>query len=223
MSASRSRATSTTKDAVAKALEEKKAAAAEVEADTPEPDESPTPTEAERIAALEAQLAQAQADLAQATASKTQAADPGDSTPAARQTVGGAKEQQGNDPDADHVLHSVSDGMTLLGRTWYRGEELRVKEGSSDWEAITDRNGWNIFAIAGDPQAQVLRYDEEKFRSGPWPFQQLSQDDLEAIASDGFASLEDAERARKKLARQRSAGVTGGVSMPMQGSRSISP
>jgi hypothetical protein len=71
-------------------------------------------------------------------------------------------------PGKKHVYHFVDDGYTVLGKTWVRGEELVVKEGSEDWESLHDRYG--NFVLDLSDYEQMERFDGTVFyREGPWP------------------------------------------------------
>jgi hypothetical protein len=66
------------------------------------------------------------------------------------------------------IFHFVEDGFTFLGKTWYRGEEVVLVEGSEDWEKCLDRYG--NFALNKGDYEQMEAYNGTVFyREGPWP------------------------------------------------------
>jgi hypothetical protein len=66
------------------------------------------------------------------------------------------------------VFHVVEDGLTALGQTWYRGQEIFIEAGSEDEQAATDRFGNFLFDLTD--RQQMERFDGTVFwREGPWP------------------------------------------------------
>lgn len=79
--------------------------------------------------------------------------------------------------DADDVviIHFVEDGLTALGKTWYRGEEMRIVPGSEEWNLLLDKNG-NTWLFLDEDQ-QIARWGHRYFRDGPWRGQSFDLDD----------------------------------------------
>lgn len=75
-------------------------------------------------------------------------------------------------------VHFTEDGLTLLGKTWLRGEEIILEEGSPEWQdtleggSVTkegERIGEGQFCLLElDEDEQVQRWGQRYFRSGPW-------------------------------------------------------
>lgn len=98
-------------------------------------------------------------------------------------------------PDAV-TIHFVKDGMTLLGKVWYQGEELTLVPGTDQWaNSMIDRT--RSF-VSLDTYEQEARWGQEYFRQGPWRGKRLDEID--------DPDLTDAERAQlAKAAKQRDA------------------
>lgn len=67
--------------------------------------------------------------------------------------------------NAIHV-HFIADGYTILGKMWYRGEELIVEPNTQQWDEVHDRNGNTTLTL--DEYEQEDRWGETKLRPGPW-------------------------------------------------------
>jgi hypothetical protein len=78
-------------------------------------------------------------------------------------------------------IHFIADGLSVLGKIWTRGEELRFDPRSRAYADTCDRNGRSWLEVRDDPVAQERRWGEVKFRSGPWP-----GDTLLAVANQHF-------------------------------------
>lgn len=102
-----------------------------------------------------------------------------------------------------HHIHFVSDGFTTLGQVWYRGQELKMREGDDDWKRVSDSKGRTFFEVAEDEAEQIARYGEVKFRPGPWPHQTFTADDIAAMEREADRSddPEEAIRMRKRAHR----------------------
>ncbi len=108
------------------------------------------------------------------------------------------------------LIHFVADGLTVLGHTWYRGQELEFTVGSPAYQDTFDRNGWTWLALRDQPDVQEAKYGEEKFRSGPWKglpyeagatkgrFEKLTG--VNPPTADELSKADDAERRRKRAA-----------------------
>ena len=77
-------------------------------------------------------------------------------------------------------IHFVNDGLSVLGKIWCRGEEIRFVKGTGAYLETVDRLGNSWVDLRDDPRAQELRWGQEKFRSGPWPG--LSLEDAAKVA-----------------------------------------
>lgn len=76
------------------------------------------------------------------------------------------------------LIHFLEDGLTALGRVWYRGQELEVVQGGDAWQRTLDVNGESW--LNQDENTQILLHGKVMFRRGPWPFQQLPADQISA-------------------------------------------
>lgn len=118
--------------------------------------------------------------------------------------------QPGN---GDNILiHFLEDGLSALGRVWYRGEELEFEVGSPAYKDTFNRRGQTWLDLRHDEFAQVERFGKIMFRSGPWPgktyldgkFEQLRLEKGEgSIPPPSEDELAAAEKARKKRAAPR--------------------
>lgn len=69
--------------------------------------------------------------------------------------------------DEDGVLiNFVADGLTLLGTTWCRGEELSVKRGSEEWKQTLDSRGRSILEYS--EREQLARWGRRIYSQGHW-------------------------------------------------------
>lgn len=109
--------------------------------------------ESDEIAELrrKLELAEARANVAQIETQEARAALP--------QPAAGKKKL---------TYHFVEDGFTAFGKTWYRGEEITLVEGSEDWGAAFDRFGVFIFE-KGDYEQMEAYNGTVFYRQGPWP------------------------------------------------------
>lgn len=108
------------------------------------------------------------------------------------------------------TIHFVDDGLTALGKVWYRGEQISVDTASDDYQMTVDRLGrsWLDF----DEVTQVERYGKVMFRPGPWPYQRpMTEGEYEASLS--AVDAEAAHRLEKQRQRQQR------VAPPGSGSR----
>lgn len=71
-------------------------------------------------------------------------------------------------PKFRKVFHLVNDGLTFAGKVWYRGEEIVVEEGTTEFELAFDRKG--NFILGKSEVEQIETYGEVKYREGPWPY-----------------------------------------------------
>jgi len=112
--------------------------------------------------------------------------DAEDSTPVNGLDIIGDPKQEGS-----ITVNFVEDGLTLLGKVWYRGEELVINPGTKEW----------------DEAAAVLRMDEfeqeEKwgrrfFRPGLWRGKGFDQIDDPDLSDAERAQLQKAEQKRRQ-------------------------
>ncbi len=86
---------------------------------------------------------------------------------------GGKVPEQVFEPDQgageEIVIHFVNDGLSVLGKIWCRGEEIRIVKGSTTYQETVDRLGNSWLDLRDNPQGQETRWGQEKFRAGPWP------------------------------------------------------
>lgn len=73
-------------------------------------------------------------------------------------------------PSTNILIHFVAEaGFTALGQVWFRGQELEFTPGSQAYRDTCDRNGRSWLELRGDDAAQIERWGEVQFRTGPWP------------------------------------------------------
>lgn len=90
-----------------------------------------------------------------------------------------ATERGGKDPETQYaepvaggepiLIHVLEDGFTVLGRVWFRGQEIEFDPGGAAYRDTCDRFGRSWLELRGDEFAQVERYGKVMFRVGPWP------------------------------------------------------
>lgn len=117
-------------------------------------------------------------------------------------------------PDADGtiLIHFLVDGVSALGQIWYRGQELEFVPGSPAYQDTCDRRGWSWLELRDNDFAQVERWGEVKFRSGPWPgktlldaakvtFEAVKGPDGKTVPPPSKAELEAAAKAEARRRR----------------------
>lgn len=99
-----------------------------------------------------------------------------------------------------HHVHFLADGVTALDRVFVRGEEVRVKEGTTWYEQAHDRDGNCIFALSDDEQ--VRRFGKVLWAEGGWPYDpydlQARLDNGELLTAEEQTLLKAANEARFK-------------------------
>lgn len=100
-------------------------------------------------------------------------------------------------------VHFVADGLTALGKLWYRGEELIVERDSEEFERTKDTKGNSWLDLTR--REQVDRWGQEMFDEGPWPYagwdRAFDPDENGAKHEDMDAeALKQAEKARQRQA-----------------------
>jgi hypothetical protein len=108
------------------------------------------------------------------------------------------------------VIHIREDGVTMLGKVWYRGDELEFEPGSQAYKDTFDRSGFSWLDLRDDEFGQMAKFGKVLFRSGPWPGKTYADATFESLRglkdADGNVrpptpeELEAAETARKKRA-----------------------
>ncbi len=86
--------------------------------------------------------------------------------------------------DENIVIHFLEDGLTALGKVWYRGDELEFAPGSQAYKDTCDRNGRSWLELRNNEFAQVDRWGKIMFRNGPWPGKTYADGTFEAMRSD---------------------------------------
>lgn len=108
-----------------------------------------------------------------------------------------ARPIKGTDIDGDPTLegaltvHFVEDGLTLLGKVWYRGEELTINPGTNQWEEAHA-------VVSLDEYKQEERWGRRFFREGPWRGKRLDEIDDELLDPQERAQLAKAEKIRQQ-------------------------
>jgi hypothetical protein len=105
------------------------------------------------------------------------------------------------DPSAPEsvTIHFVDDGFTVLGKVWYRGEELTLEPGSQQWEEAPSYRG-KIFALLDEFEQEEI-WGRRFFREGLWRGKRLSEIDDPELTSEDRVALERAEMARSQKYR----------------------
>lgn len=111
------------------------------------------------------------------------------------------------------LIHFVRDGLTVLGKMKYRGQELELHRNGQAYKDTCDRNGWSFLELADDAVAQEERWGYEYFRSGPWTgksFADIKFEALKQLAGKGggednisaaeLAELESFDKKRRRVA-----------------------
>jgi hypothetical protein len=113
------------------------------------------------------------------------------------------------DDGENFVIHILEDGLTVLGRVMYRGDELEFKPGSQAYKDTFDRNGRTWLTLRHDEFAQVDRWGKVMFRNGPWPGKKYTDGTFETLRSDRDGTFvkppSEAEIAAAEKARARRA------------------
>jgi hypothetical protein len=134
---------------------------------------------AAKMAEMQASIdaATAERDAAKAEAEKAQIAQ---AQAESVQDQLAAVELTAVDPEAAGAvtINFVSDDCTVLGKSWFRGQELTIAPGTPEWDELWDaKRGKSILEYTEDEQ--VLLWGERKWRHGHWTgltFDQLLTD-----------------------------------------------
>lgn len=106
-------------------------------------------------------------------------------------------------------IHFLEDGLSALGKVWYRGEELEFIVGSRPYEDTFNRRGETWLDLRLDEFKQVDRFGKIMFREGPWPGKTYLDGTFEALRKEkgeGFVEppspeqLKAAEKRRQRRA-----------------------
>lgn len=103
------------------------------------------------------------------------------------------------------TIHFVEDGFTVLGKVWYRGEELTLVPGSDQWEQAPDYRD-KKFALLNEFEQEEI-WGRRFFRNGPWRGKSLTEIDDPELTEEDRAVLAQAEKIRNErygVAPQRS-------------------
>lgn len=73
------------------------------------------------------------------------------------------------DPEAEGAVtvNFVSDDCTILGKLWFRGEELTIAPGTKEWDELWDKKRNKSYLELTEDE-QILVWGERKFRPGKW-------------------------------------------------------
>lgn len=112
------------------------------------------------------------------------------------------------DPD-NIVIHFLEDGLTALGKVWYRGQELEFVPGSRAYLDTFNRQGQSWLDLRHNDFAQVERWGKIMFRPGPWPGKSYADGTFETLRVEKgegrVAPPSEDEIARAEKARQQRA------------------
>lgn len=100
------------------------------------------------------------------------------------------------------TIHFVDDGFTILGKIWYRGEELTVVPETSQWEESMvefpkGSGSYKCFAEL-DEFEQEEKWGRRFFRPGLWRGKRLDEIDDETLTDSERAQLAKAQRLREE-------------------------
>lgn len=109
-----------------------------------------------------------------------------------------ARPIKGTDVDGDPsvpgsiTVHFVDDGLTLLGKVWYRGENLTITPGTQNWAEAHE-------ILKMDEYEQEEKWDGRRFfRAGPWRGKALTEINEELLTDAERAQLAKAEQIRRE-------------------------
>jgi hypothetical protein len=143
--------------------------------------------EAEVRARIEAEYAEKEREAAEARALAAEA----------RPIAG--REIDGDPTDENAVtVHFVEDGLTLLGKVWFRGEELTVNPGTRQWEEVQVvlKGGSKRNLLTLDEDEQIDRWGKRFFREGLWRGKRLTDIDDPELSDEERAALKKAQQIR---------------------------
>lgn len=110
------------------------------------------------------------------------------------------------------LIHFLEDGLTVLGKVMYRGDELEFDPNSQAYRDTFNRLGQTWLDLRHNEFGQVDRWGKIMFRSGPWPGKSYADGTFESLRGEreGVSikpptaeELAAAEKARAKRAAPR--------------------
>jgi hypothetical protein len=110
------------------------------------------------------------------------------------------------------LIHFLEDGLTVLGKVMYRGDELEFDPKGQAYRDTFNRLGQTWLDLRHNEFAQVDRWGKIMFRSGPWPGKSYADGTFETLRGEREGSsvkpptaeeLAAAEKARAKRAAPR--------------------
>jgi hypothetical protein len=127
-----------------------------------------------------------------------------------RKDVGVQVQELAKPGDGKNILiHILEDGTTMLGKVWYRGDELEFEPGSRAYKDTFNRYGQSWLDLRLDEFKQAERWGKILFRNGPWPGKSYADGTFETLRSESGegmiptpsqAEIDAAEKLRKKRA-----------------------
>lgn len=108
-----------------------------------------------------------------------------------------ARPIRGSEIDGDPTIegsitvHFVDDGLTLLGKVWYRGEELTINPHTNQWNEAVE-------VLTLDEFAQEERWGRRFFRMGLWRGKHLDEIDDESLDEQERLQLAKAAKIREE-------------------------
>ena len=84
----------------------------------------------------------------------------------------------------------------MLGKVWYRGEELTIVPGTRQWEESPVYRG-KVFATLDEFEQEEI-WGQRYFRTGPWRGKRLTEIDDPELTEEDRAALAKAEQARAR-------------------------
>lgn len=144
---------------------------------------------AEMEAKLEAKEASIRAEIATEMAAKEAAAAKERALAAEARPISGRQIDGDPSVEGSITVHFLEDGLTLLGKVWYRGEELTINPGTENWAAAA-----SILEL--DEFAQEERWGKRFFRPGVWRGKRLDEIDDPELTEDEKAALKKAAHER---------------------------
>lgn len=109
----------------------------------------------------------------------------------------------------DETIHFLVDGVTAFGRVFYKGEEVRIVEGTREYSLAFNIYGEFIFGKT--PEEQIARWGVQRYGKGSWPYGGYEipdtvdtfVDDVKTVVeltNDEKMALESANRQRNLIA-----------------------
>lgn len=86
--------------------------------------------------------------------------------------------------DSNILIHFLEDGLTVLGRVMYRGDELEFDTRSQAYRDTFNRFGQTWLELRNNEFGQVDRWGKIMFRSGPWPGKSYADGTFESLRGE---------------------------------------